>query len=56
MNSLGDLEEKWGVGIFSIRNRNHALLCKWPWRFVSEKEALWRKVLVARYGVDDFGG
>lgn len=36
--------------------RNQALLCKWSWRFSREREALWRKVLVARYQLKDACG
>lgn len=50
-----DLRENGGLGIYSIRDRNHALLTKWLWRFASEEKALWRKVSTARYGVDDPG-
>lgn len=50
-----DMEENGGVGLYSIRDRNHALLSKWLWRFASEKEALWRKVLAAIYGVEGPG-
>lgn len=38
-----------------MEDRNQALLCKLSWRFGREKDALWRKVLVARYGVEDIG-
>lgn len=31
---------------------NKALLLKWWWRFGSEKEALWRKVICAKYSMD----
>jgi len=32
-----------------------ALLGKWCWRLLVERDGLWRKVLVARYGVEDGG-
>lgn len=51
-----DIKEKGGLEIYSIRDGNHALRCKWLWRFSSERKALWRKVLVARYGEEDLGG
>lgn len=39
-----------GLGIRSIRNHNKAMLGKWLCRFGTDKENLWRKVMVARYG------
>jgi hypothetical protein len=39
-----------GLGIWNLHLMNHALLGKWLWRFASEKEAWWRKILVAKYG------
>lgn len=41
------------LGIVSSHIKNKALLCKWTWRFERDKEALWRKVLVARYGANN---
>jgi hypothetical protein len=29
---------------------NKALLGKWHWRFANEKNALWREVIVSKYG------
>jgi hypothetical protein len=39
-----------GLAIRNIRQFNEALLGKWLWRFGVEKEALWRQVIVAKYG------
>lgn len=39
------------MGIRKIRLHNRALLAKWLWRFGQEHESLWRKVVVARFGV-----
>ena len=33
---------------------NKALLGKWTWRFASDKEALWKQVLVAKFGQEDY--
>uniref|UniRef100_A0A2N9EVX7 Reverse transcriptase zinc-binding domain-containing protein n=1 Tax=Fagus sylvatica TaxID=28930 RepID=A0A2N9EVX7_FAGSY len=44
-----------GLGIRNLRIFNKALLGKWLWRFGNEKEALWRLVIVAKYG-DQQGG
>jgi hypothetical protein len=40
-----------GLGIRNLRLMNQALLGKWLWRFAHKKEAWWRKILVAKYGV-----
>ncbi|RVW49106.1 hypothetical protein CK203_084426 [Vitis vinifera] len=34
---------------------NKALLGKWTWRFASDKKALWKHVLEAKYGQEDHG-
>jgi hypothetical protein len=39
-----------GLAIRNIRQFNEALLGKWLWRFGVEKEALWRQVIVEKYG------
>uniref|UniRef100_A0A2N9JAL9 Reverse transcriptase domain-containing protein n=1 Tax=Fagus sylvatica TaxID=28930 RepID=A0A2N9JAL9_FAGSY len=44
-----------GLGIRNLRIFNKALLGKWLWRFGNEREALWRLVIVAKYG-DQHGG
>lgn len=44
-----------GLGISCHRFKNCALLVKWWWRFGDEKEALWRKVIVSKYGDDEWG-
>ncbi|RVW92408.1 putative ribonuclease H protein [Vitis vinifera] len=48
-------KEKGGLGIRKLTLLNKALLGKWTWRFVCEKEALWKQVLMAKYGQEDFG-
>ena len=40
-----------GLGIKNLRKFNEALLGKWLWRFGTEREALWRKVVVAKYDI-----
>ena len=40
-----------GLGIKNLRKFNEALLGKWLWRFGTEREALWRKVVVTKYGI-----
>jgi hypothetical protein len=39
-----------GLGIRKFRIFNQASLGKWLWRFVHEREALWRSVVDAKYG------
>jgi hypothetical protein len=44
-----------GLAIKNLRKFNEALLGKWLWRFGIEREALWRKVVMAKYGTMDGG-
>ena len=46
-------KENGGLGIRKFALMNKALLGKWTWRFASDKEALWKQVLVAKYGQED---
>ena len=39
-----------GLGIRRLRSFNFALLGKWLWRYVLETNALWRWVIVVKYG------
>ena len=39
-----------GLGISRLRSFNSALLGKWLWRYGIETDALWRKVIEAKYG------
>ncbi|KAL6341015.1 hypothetical protein AAG906_032128 [Vitis piasezkii] len=49
-------KEKGGLGIRKLTLLNKALLGKWIWRFACAKEDLWKQVLMAKYGQEDFGG
>ena len=40
-------------GVRKLREFNTALLEKWCWRLLIDREGLWRRVLVARYGAED---
>ncbi|GJV42344.1 RNA-directed DNA polymerase, eukaryota, reverse transcriptase zinc-binding domain protein [Tanacetum coccineum] len=42
--------DKGGLGIGSLRSFNLALLQKWRWRFISNANALWVKVIKAFHG------
>lgn len=45
------LPKKMGVaGVVDLKVKNRALLAKWGWRVACEKNALWRKVIVSKYG------
>ena len=48
-------KEKGGLGIRKLTLLNKALLGKWIWRFACAKEDLWKQVLMAKYGQEDFG-
>jgi hypothetical protein len=39
-----------GLGIRNLRIFNKALLGKWLWRYVHEREAWWKSVVDAKYG------
>ena len=39
-----------GLAIKNIRQFNAALLGKWLWRFGVERDALWRRVIMEKYG------
>ncbi|XP_024640828.1 uncharacterized protein [Medicago truncatula] len=52
-DSLSMRKEYGGLGVKRLREFNIALLGKLCWRLLLERDALWRKVLVARYGVED---
>lgn len=41
-----------GLGVGSIFPKNLGILEKWKWRFLTEKEALWRMVIKDFYGED----
>ena len=44
-----------GLGIRQLRSFNAALLGKWLWRYGLETNALWRRVIEAKYG-NEWGG
>lgn len=41
-----------GLGIRVLKEMNEALSLKWWWRFGTEKEALWRRLLNSKYHID----
>ncbi|GLU12193.1 hypothetical protein SLE2022_288930 [Rubroshorea leprosula] len=40
-----------GLGVKDLDKFNMALLGKWRWRLMVEKEALWNRVVEAKYGI-----
>ncbi|RVX03442.1 hypothetical protein CK203_019816 [Vitis vinifera] len=52
---LGVEWEKGGLCIRKIDLLNKALLGKWIWRFASEKDNLWKRVIGVKYGQEGFG-
>ncbi|KAL4638131.1 hypothetical protein ACB092_03G128100 [Castanea dentata] len=44
-----------GLGIRCLRRFNSTLLGKWLWRYGLENDALWRRVIKAKYG-NEWGG
>ena len=48
-------KEKGRLGLRKLALLNKALLDKWLWRLACIKEDLWKQVLMAKYGQEDFG-
>lgn len=44
-----------GVGVRDLKLLNGAVLCKYSWRLVMERGALWRNVICEKYG-EEVGG
>ncbi|CAJ2670936.1 unnamed protein product [Trifolium pratense] len=42
----------WGLGVRQLKEFNLALLGKWCWRMLVDREGLWFRVLAGRYGVE----
>ncbi|XVF77248.1 hypothetical protein PTKIN_Ptkin14bG0027800 [Pterospermum kingtungense] len=39
-----------GLGVGNLEVRNKALFAKWIWRFSNEEDAVWRRLLIEKYG------
>ena len=48
-------KEKGGLGLRKLALLNKALLGKWIWRFACDKENLWKRVILAKYGQEGHG-
>ncbi|RVW38516.1 putative ribonuclease H protein [Vitis vinifera] len=44
-----------GLGIRSLVALNKALLGKWSWKFVVERDSLWKQVIIDKFGVEEGG-
>jgi len=52
-NSICRGKEVGGLGVRRIREFNVALLGKWCWRLLEDRDSLWFRVLSARYGIEE---
>lgn len=43
------LKKQGGLGIKNLRKQNRSLMMKWLWRFTREEQALWARVIQAKY-------
>ena len=43
-------KEREDLGIRNLRLQNESLLMEWLWRYTEEDAALWKEVIVAKYG------
>ena len=46
---------KGGLVFRNLSTFNKALLGKWSWRYVIERDPLWKQVIVGKYGQEDGG-
>ncbi|GJR38444.1 hypothetical protein Tco_1214128 [Tanacetum coccineum] len=51
-NNVLASKQKGGLGVSSLYALNRALLFKWVWRFYTQKESLWTKVIIGIHGVE----
>nr|GEY05533.1 RNA-directed DNA polymerase, eukaryota, reverse transcriptase zinc-binding domain protein [Tanacetum cinerariifolium] len=51
-NNVLVLKEKDRLGVSSLYALNRALLFKWVWRFITQKNSLWARVISAIHGMD----
>lgn len=42
-----------GLGVGFLKEKNHALLCKWWWKFINDNHYLWKKVICMKFGWDE---
>ena len=46
---------KGGLVFRNLSTFNKAFLGKWSWRYVIERDPLWKQVIVGKYGQEDGG-
>ena len=46
-------KQKGGLDFRSLSLFNKALLGKWSWRFVEERDPLWKQVIIGKYGLQE---
>ncbi|GKD96154.1 RNA-directed DNA polymerase, eukaryota, reverse transcriptase zinc-binding domain protein, partial [Tanacetum coccineum] len=51
-NKVMAAKDSGGLGVASFFALNRALMCKWIWRFISQKNSLWARVISAIHGSD----
>ncbi|KAL0559838.1 hypothetical protein IC582_000218 [Cucumis melo] len=54
-NQIVSPKEKGGLGIHSVNSTNFALLCKWLWKFLTEKDPLWKRLIISKYDKEKMG-
>ena len=53
--SLVCTNKEGGLGIRRLVALNKALLGKWSWRFVVERESFWKHVIINKFGLEEGG-
>ena len=48
-------KKKGGLGIRNLSILNRALLCKWSWRFVVERDSFWKLIISRKFGKEGGG-
>jgi hypothetical protein len=48
-------KKKGGLGVRDIRAVNISLLSKWRWKLLDNSQAVWKEVLVSKYGPNVLG-
>ncbi|GKB13098.1 RNA-directed DNA polymerase, eukaryota, reverse transcriptase zinc-binding domain protein [Tanacetum coccineum] len=51
-NKVLAAKDRGGLGVSSLYALNRALMFKWVWRFSSQKDSLWARVIKAIHGID----
>ena len=54
-SSVCKAKPKGRLGVCSLSLLNKALLCKWCWRFSSERDSLWKKIIQGKFWEEERG-